>query len=201
MFDSDIMRGVEGVLATLHRPTDLASVASMASAEGRVMIDQLEDIAECNPHLRVSVTPSSEEESQSVRIIVDGTDSGIEFRTVPKGNLLSAFLYAVINAAGTGYTLDKELLRRASNISKPVRLVTYVGQHSSFTPRALQVINEIVSVNPNITNLVIDAEQGREDMHRFGIQSVPALTCNDTVVTDGGFSAEELLKSIEHIAA
>lgn len=201
MFDSDILRGVRRVLATLHRPTSLRSVVDTSTDYGRKLVGTLEEIASCNPNLSVSLTEGDAEGEESVRLVTEGKDSGIEFRAIPEGNILSAFLYAVLNAAGVGFTLSKELLSRAARIANPVNLVTYIGEHSSRTPRTLQMINELVAVNPNITNTVVDTRQGREDMKRYGVISVPTVTCNDVVISEGWENPEDLVRALEKAAA
>ncbi|MBD5339617.1 MAG: hypothetical protein HDR98_10980 [Bacteroides sp.] len=202
MFDSDILSGVRGVLATLHKSTDLQSTAPEDTAEGRSMRETLRAIASCNPNVSVSFASEGvDSPSDSIRIIVDGIDSGVEFRVEPKGNLLSPFLYAVVNAGGSGFTLDSTLLKRARGITNPIKLMTYVGDHSSMTPRALQVINEIVAVNPGITNVVVDNASGHDIMKRYGVESVPTVLCNDVVISDGWASPEDVVRTLERISA
>lgn len=203
MYDSDILSGVRAVLALLHRPTSMESTATECTPGGRSMRESLSEIAACNPYLTVifKSDPDKNEEPENVRIVVDGADSGIEFRTLPVGNLLSPFLYAVVNAGGEGFTLDKSLLRRAEAIDHPVRLITYVGDHSILTPRALQVINEIVAVNPLITNVVVDNTTRRDEMKRYGVEVVPTVMCNDVVISEGWSTPDDVVRTLERLSA
>lgn len=202
MFDPDIINGVKSVLAPLHKSIVL-TLCESANAERKDMVESICNVASCNENVSVEVIEdgSNMSELPSLGIFADGMDSGIIFSTAPDGNLLSPFLYAILNAAGCSFTLDKDLLERVSKIDVPVDLVTYIGRHSSITPRTLQIINEMVAVNPLITNRIEDASTGKDDIKRFGILTLPTVLCNDTVLCDGWNSPEDIVRAIEHIAA
>lgn len=201
MFDSDILCGIRGVLVPLHRPVELRSVVDSSSETGKHMVSVLEQIASCNPNITVSVQDGESAEGDSVRIIVDGVDSGIEFRAIPDGNMLGAFLHAILNCSGEGFTLDKNLLERVAAIDTPLNLVTYVKKLCSQTPHALQVINELVAINPYISNTIVDAQENRDLMHRYGIERVPAVTLNDTLISEGWETPEDVVHTLERIPA
>lgn len=202
MFDSDITNGVRGVLAPLHKSIVL-TLSDPLNYEQGDMIESVENIAACNSNVSVTVCPDEEliSKQAELRIFVDGEDSGISFSTVPSGNLLSPFLYAIMNASGCSFTIDKDLLARVAKLTTPVKLVTYIGRNSSITPRTLQIINELVSVNPLITNSIRDVAVDKDDVKRFGIVTLPTILCNDAVLCDGWNSAEDIVRALEHAAA
>ena len=109
MFDSDILCGIRGVFVTLHRPVELRSVVDSSSEVGKNMVAVLEQIASCNPNITVSVHDGKSAAGDSVRIIVDGVDSGIGFHAIPDGNMLGAFLHAILNCSGEGFTFSRTI--------------------------------------------------------------------------------------------
>lgn len=206
MFDSDILRGVRSVLATLHRKITLLTNADGSTKRGRKMIEALDRIASCNDNLTLRLQTGNdvtekEEDEISVRIIGDDGQSPIEFRTLPEGNFLSPFLRAILNVGGTGFTLSKDVLKVAEEIDHPITMVTYVGEHSPWTPRALQILNEIVAVNPLLNNRVEDARSSAEIMHRYGITNTPAVTINDSLISEGWQSPRDIVDSLIKIPA
>lgn len=201
MYDSDIRCGIRSVLATLHKQVELYLIADTSTSEGKVMLEVLNKIASCNPYLSVKLINSNGTAESSVRIIIDGQDSGLEFRIIPRGNLLAPFLYALISASGFGFTIDKELLKRAAEISKPINLVTIAGDHSAQTPRIIQIINELAAVNPNISNSVVDSHHSEDLRHRYGIEKIPAVTHNNILISDGWDNVEDIVNTLERLVA
>jgi alkyl hydroperoxide reductase subunit F len=156
----------------------------------------LTDVASCSDRIAVQEVPDT---VPGVRfdLLRDGRGTGIRFLGVPGGHEFSSLVLAILNADGQGKLPDEGVRRRIKALKGPIRLRTYVSLTCTNCPDVVQALNQMALVHDDFEHTMVDGELAENDIAALGIQGVPAVASDATVVHVGRASFAELLETLE----
>lgn len=128
-----------------------------------------------------------------VRVLKDGTDTGLAFHGVPGGHEFTSFVLGLYNAAGPGQPLDEAAWARISRIDRPVHMQVLVSLSCTMCPDLVVAAQRIASLNPNVRAEVYDIRHYPDLKERYNVMSVPCLVINEDQVSFGRKNMDELL--------
>lgn len=124
----------------------------------------------------------------------NGSYSGLGFYGVPTGHEFTSFVLGLYNASGTGQQIDEELLRKIQSMDKEVHMKILVSLSCTMCPDLVIACQRIASLNPNITAEVYNIHHFHELKKKYNVMSVPCLVINDTAVTFGKKSINQVVE-------
>lgn len=124
----------------------------------------------------------------------DGTYLGLGFYGVPTGHEFTSFVLGLYNASSTGQQIDDELLSKIQSIDKEVHMKILVSLSCTMCPDLVIACQRIATLNPNITAEVYDIHHFHELKKKYNVMSVPCLVINDTAVTFGKKSINQVVE-------
>lgn len=154
-------------------------------------------LAELTDKLKVSYAEKdlSAELKPNVKLFKEnGSYSGLGFYGVPTGHEFTSFVLGLYNASGTGQQIDEGLLRKIQSIDKKVHMKILVSLSCTMCPDLVTACQRIASLNPNITAEVYDIHHFHELKKKYNVMSVPCLVINDTAVTFGKKSINQVVE-------
>lgn len=123
----------------------------------------------------------------------DGSSSGIKFHGVPGGHEINSFVLAVYNVAGPGKEVEKEVLKKINEISKPINIKVLVSLSCTMCPDVVMGSQRIASLNPNVTAEMFDLMHFPKLKERYKVMSVPCMIINDSEVHFGKKGIAEII--------
>jgi alkyl hydroperoxide reductase subunit F len=195
MLDKETMTQVKGVLARISTPLTLKVTRDKAYSHSAAFSQFVEDVAACSPLVTVEYHDGPD---FSFSILKEGHDTGISFRGLPNGHEFTSLLLALLNADGQGRNLPDEGLRqRIEALQGPIRLTTYVSLTCTNCPDVVQALNVMALLNPDIRHEMVDGALYQEEVDRLGLQAVPAVYANGTLLHVGRGDLGTLLGELE----
>lgn len=128
-----------------------------------------------------------------VRVLKDGTDTGLAFHGVPGGHEFTSFVLGLYNAAGPGQPLDEAARARISQIDRPVHMQVLVSLSCTMCPDLVIAAQRIATLDPNVRAEVYDIRHYPDLKERYNVMSVPCLVINADQVSFGRKNMDELL--------
>lgn len=170
---------------------------SKLASEMEQFIDELSGISEkvlCRKERR-----SQEQETDLKKPVLSicdakGNDTGIRFYMVPGGHEFNSFVIALYNVAGPGQSLDEADKSRIQNIDRPCTIKVVVSLSCTMCPTTVMSAQRIASLSPYVNAWVYDLAHNPDLKEQYQIMSVPCMIINDTEVTFGKKTVDELLK-------
>lgn len=197
MLDQSLKEQLRELFAGLEASYTFAVTIDPGHASRGELLELLGETAACSERIACRVSDGA---GLEMRLLRDGTDTGIRFRAVPNGHEFSSLVLAVLNADGKGKNLPDETTRRriaALGDGQPIDLRTYVSLSCTNCPDVVQALDVMAFVNPRITHTVVDGALFAEEVDRLRIQAVPAVFHGDEAVHIGRSTLAELIDKLE----
>jgi thioredoxin reductase (NADPH) len=121
---------------------------------------------------------------------------GVSFHGVPGGHEFNSFIIALYNAAGPGQGIDKEILDKIHSIDKQINIKIAISLSCTMCPEVVMGAQRIALENKNVTANMLDLAHFNEIKTKYSIMSVPCMIINDSVVSFGRKSIEDILAEI-----
>lgn len=121
---------------------------------------------------------------------------GVSFHGVPGGHEFNSFIIALYNAAGPGQGIDKEILDKIHSIDKEINIKIAISLSCTMCPEVVMGAQRIALENKNVTANMLDLAHFNDIKTKYSIMSVPCMIINDSVVSFGRKSIEDILAEI-----
>lgn len=199
---------VKEIFSGLKKPVQLVMIADPKNPKSEEMQTFLEDLCGMSGLLSLQVYRSGEnkeveEKIQFGRVLSvalldeNGCYTGIKFSGIPAGHEFNSLVLALCHAAGKEPTVSEELRKRIEAVEKDVYIQIAVSLSCHFCPEVVMAAQQIAVLNPNIQAEMVDIGCFPDIRQQFNVMSVPAVIINNSSVSFGKKTMEELVELIE----
>ncbi len=195
MLDTAILSQLTEHFARLQSEFTFA-VAPGTHASQAELLEMLNALATCSPRLRVEQTGDPVPVVQ-FDLLRNGAATGVRFRGVPGGHEFTSLVLAILNADGLGKLPDAALQARVRTLRGPIHLRAYVSLTCTNCPDVVQALNLMALLHDGITSEMVDGGLFEGEIAETGVQAVPTVLANGTVIHVGRSSFGELLEVLE----
>ena len=129
----------------------------------------------------------------------NGIQTKGKFHGIPGGHEINSFVITILNTAGVGKEFDASTLERINSINKDVNLKVFVTLACHHCPDVVVATQMMAIKNENISAEMIDIALFPELAVTYGVKSVPTVIYNNSEVTIGAKSVNEILNKIETV--
>jgi len=166
------------------------------------MLDELSELS--NKIVVEKYTPNDKEMMERYKIdkfpiivVTNGNEKGlVRFCGLPSGYEFSTLLTDLIDISKGTSSLNPELTEKAKSIDKPVHIQVFVTPSCPYCPGAVKIAHDLAIVNPNIVGDMVEVLEFRELGQKYQVQGVPRTVANDTVVMEGLYPPDIVIKKI-----
>ncbi len=195
MIDPEIVDQLKTVFQKLEGHIDLVVDASSHDKQSE-LTEMLTQVAETSEKIRVS---ESGQTSVVPRFCLrhEGEDTGIAFSGIPGGHEFTSLVLAVLNADRKGKLPDQAIIDRICRLNGPIDLKTYVSLSCENCPEVIQALNLMAVFHPGITHEMVDGAFFQDDVQALGIQGVPSVIHEKSLISSGKNDLPGLLAKLE----
>ncbi len=161
------------------------------------LVQMLQSVASVSDKINVTEDSRTADVIPSFTIRVNNEPTGIFFRGIPGGHEFSSLILAILNADGKGKWPDASITARVRNLNVPASVTTYVSLSCTNCPDVVQAFNQMCLMNPGITHTMTVGDLAGEEVESLGIQGVPAVFHEKSMIHSGRASFGELLSALE----
>ncbi|AWP37402.1 MULTISPECIES: alkyl hydroperoxide reductase subunit F [Heyndrickxia] len=172
----------------------LLKVSAGSDETSRNMLELVDQLAAMSPRIKVENTKLDRTPSFSVNR--PGEDTGIVFAGVPLGHEFTSLVLALLQVSGRPPKVDQKVIDQIQSIKGEYHFETYVSLTCQNCPVAVQALNIMSVLNPNITHTMIDGAAFREEAEGKGIMAVPSIYLNGEFFESGRMEVEEILAKL-----
>ncbi len=192
LFSPEVLAQLRTVFGRMAAPLtlELHPDGGAVTAELRQYLTALASLTD---KLTVTEAADGGEHLPFVRILRDGTYTGLAFHGVPGGHEFTSFVLGLYNAAGPGLPLDGSLLARIGAIDHLVRMQVLVSLSCTMCPDLVTAAQHIAALNPQVCAEVYDVRLYPDLKEKYNVMSVPCLVLDNGQVTFGRRSMDALL--------
>lgn len=168
-------------------------------AELPELLAMLNDIALSNSKISVvkSSLPIISKASPEFYIVKNEKPTGIVFKGIPNGHEFTSLILAILNADGKGKFPDPNLIQRIKNIQGPVHVKTYISLTCENCPDVVQALNQMALLHGNFIHEMVDGAYFQDEINGLGIQGVPSVVTNQTLLHSGRAQLIDLINKLE----
>lgn len=195
MLDSQIITQLKEVFLKLNRDIALVYDQSTHSKQSE-LVQMLEDIATTSPRIKIQQSDKSAD-IPGFRIFKDNRPSGISFLGIPGGHEFSSLILAILNTSGAGKMPDSGIIQRVQALKGPIKIRTYVSLECENCPDVVQALNLMSSLHDHFEHQMIDGAFVQEEITNLGIQGVPSVMHDKTLLSSGKNAFIDLLIKLE----
>ena len=179
--DNDLSINIRGFLNEICELSNKISLEIYKKGENSELEEKIE--LDCSPTIA----------------ILDNNDNfrGVKFSGLPSGHELNSFILALYNIAGPGQELSEELKQKIQSVNKKVKLKIAVSLSCSLCPEVVTGAQRLAIENSNVHAEMIDIFAFPELKDKYNIMGVPALIIDDTDISFGKQSIEEIIDKIK----
>ncbi|MDR1359041.1 MAG: FAD-dependent oxidoreductase [Coriobacteriales bacterium] len=208
-FDDDLVDQLTPVLERLEKELGIVAVLDNSRDLDREVHAFLSEFLGLTDKVKLTFLRAGEDPARERELGVDlvpaivlttaeGSPLGVQFHGVPAGHELSSFVLALYNAAGPGQTIDEATNARILALKGPLDIRVGVSLSCTFCPDVVAATQLIaLRAGHDVTAEMIDVAHFSAFKNQWHIMSVPAVVINESSVTFGRKSLEELLDLIE----
>jgi thioredoxin reductase (NADPH) len=127
----------------------------------------------------------------------DGNFTGGKFHGIPGGHEINSFVITLLNLGKAGRDFDNDIKERIDSINKEIDLKVFVTLACHHCPDIVADTQQMAIRNPNIKAQMIDISLFPELAEENGIKSVPTIVYNNSEITIGAKTTNEILDKIQ----
>ena len=195
MLDNQIREQLTSVFGSLEGTIELVYHQSFHEKQTE-LAEMLGQIAETSD--KITAVPSDRVASAPhFEIRRDGRETGIKFSGIPGGHEFTSLILAILNADKKGKLPDEAILQRVGRLKGPIQLKTYITLSCENCPEVVQALNIMAIFHPEFTHEMVDGAFFQDEVGTLGIQGVPSVMDDKTLVSSGKTDLVELLAKLE----
>ncbi|MDR3607777.1 MAG: alkyl hydroperoxide reductase subunit F [Oligoflexia bacterium] len=201
MLDETLKEQLHDVFSKLTGTVTLR-VARSSHADQEELLSMLKDIVSTSDKIRLELAAAPESpESKAPRFEVIGSSgqASIAFRGIPGGHEFSSLVLAILNSDGKGKLPDAGIQARIHQLRGPIRLKTYVSLSCENCPEVVQALNVMALVHPDFQHETIDGAIAQDEVEALGIQGVPSVISDGSLIHSGKAQLIDLLSKLEEV--
>jgi alkyl hydroperoxide reductase subunit F len=196
MLDSSLLDQLRTVFQELGSDFVLALQPSDHEKQSELRA-MLNDLASTSPKLRI-VETGPKASAVKFSVLKNGVPIGVQFRGIPGGHEFTSLVLAILNADGRGKLPDETVLQRVRKLQGPISLRTYVSLSCTNCPDVVQALNLMAIVHGDLRHEMIDGALAEEEVAKLGIQAVPTVLADDSILHVGRATFADLLEALEN---
>lgn len=127
----------------------------------------------------------------------EGNFTGGSFHGIPGGHEINSFVITLLNLGKAGRDFDSDVKERIASINKEIDLKVFVTLACHHCPDIVADTQHMAIKNPNIKAQMIDISLFPELAEEKGIKSVPTIVYNNSEITIGAKTTNEILDKIQ----
>ncbi len=159
------------------------------------LVELMEEFAALSPKIHFR---TREGDDLLFRVLKDGRDLGITFKSVPGEYEFSSLLMLLLNADGKGKNLPDEVMQaRIKALPTPLSLRTFMLLTCPNCPDVVQALNMLTIAHGSATHEILDTQTHEFEANRADVQAVPAVFANGQLLHVGRTGLEVLLDKLE----
>lgn len=197
MLDGSILEQLDGVFAKLEKPVTLKVYSSSHSDQAQLM-EMLQALAQTSDKILLEVSPEVAS-APKFEVLRDGKPNGISFRGVPGGHEFSSLVLSILYSDGKGKQPDEGVVRRIRGLKGPIRIKTFISLTCENCPEVIQALNLMATHHPDFHHEMVDGGVAQDEVAALGIQGVPAVIADGTLIHSGKTRLIELLGKLESV--
>lgn len=163
------------------------------------LLAMLNDIASTNTKISIVKSESKNFSTASPEFYIAKNDkpTGIVFKGIPNGHEFTSLILAILHTDGKGKFPDANLIRRIKNIKGAVHIKTYISLTCENCPDVVQALNQMALLHDNFTHEMVDGAYFQDEINTLGIQGVPSVVANQTLLHSGRAQLIDLINKLE----
>lgn len=203
-FSAELLEQLAPVLERFENPVQLRVILDSEHELSEGIRDFAKDFAGIHEKISVEIlekgqSPQKEQEIHAEMLPVialldhTGAYTGIQYHAVPSGHEFNSFVLALYNVAGPGQQIEASSLEKIKKLSHKLNIKVGATLSCTMCPDVVVATQLIARHNPLIEAEMIDVSHFPHLREKHKIMSVPAIIVNDTHVTFGKRSLDELV--------
>lgn len=198
MLDETLLEQLKSAFSPLENSIALVYYDN-GHADQPELLAMLNDIASTSQKISVvkSESKSFSTASPEFYIVKNEKPTGIVFKGIPNGHEFTSLILAILHTDGKGKFPDTNLIQRIKNIKGPVLVKTYISLTCENCPDVVQALNQMALLHGNFTHEMVDGAYFQDEINALGIQGVPSVVCNQTLLHSGRAQLIDLINKLE----
>lgn len=195
MLDTHIQNQLRQTLSLLDSTITLEAFTSHHEKQSE-LLEMLKDVASLSDFVVFKLLDETAD-IPTFRIATAQGATGISFAGIPGGHEFSSFILAILNSNRKGKFPDKVLVNRIAALKGPIKIRTVISLSCENCPDVVQNLNLMAILNPNFSHQMIDGQYIQSEIEKLGIQGVPSVLAEDTLISSGKSSLMDLIERLE----
>lgn len=195
--DEAMKEQLRSVFAALNASIELVFDESEHHNQAE-LVQMLQDIESTSPNIHV-LSSGNVAKAPAFRLARNGQALGISFRGIPGGHEFTSLVLAILNSDGKGKFPDEGIQARIRNLKGPIRMQTFISLTCENCPDVVQALNQMALIHPNFEHEMIDGGYAVDEVKAIGIQGVPSVVVDGTMIHSGRIQFLDLLTKLESV--
>ncbi len=195
MLENSIVHQLKGVFSKLENTVSLVYDASTHSKQNELE-EMLKDLSSTSTKITINSSGITSNYPR-FRIYKGNNSLGITFSGIPGGHEFSSLVLTILYADLKGKMPDEILINRIKNLKGPIEIQTYISLSCENCPEVVQNLNLMAVLHDNFKHEMIDGEFTPEKIKSIGIQGVPSIVDDKSLIHSGKISLINLLEKLE----
>lgn len=195
MIDSQMTEQLKTVFQMLEGKIELV-FAECPHDKQTDLVHMLEQVASVSE--KISITGEGHSAAiPEFRLRHNGQETGIGFKGIPGGHEFTSLVLAILNSDSKGKLPDTGIIDRIRRLKGPIRLKTYISLSCENCPEVVQALNLMAVFHSDFSHEMVDGAFFQEEISALGIQGVPSVVSEDSLVSSGKTDLAQLLAALE----
>ncbi|WP_133405864.1 alkyl hydroperoxide reductase subunit F [Parashewanella tropica] len=194
MLDTNLKNQLSTYLSNLRRPIEL-HVSVDSSATAKQLNEMANEIASLSS--LISLKEVSGKRAIEMTVYSPETQSRMIFAGIPTGHEFTSLVLALLHSGGHPIKLDEDIIEQVRQLEGTFEFETFVSLSCQNCPDVIQALNMMSSINPNITNVMIDGAVYQDEVDNRNIMAVPSVFLNGEPFSQGRISLKEILAKLD----
>lgn len=198
MLDANLKKQLDTYLQNIAKPIEI-SVSVDDSPKGKELYELAAEIAEMSG--KITLTDAADKRTPSMAVAESGQSPRVRFAGIPMGHEFTSLVLALLQAGGHPSKADPALLEQIRNLEGEFHFETYISLSCQNCPDVVQALNLMATLNPNITNVMIDGALFKDEVEGRQIMAVPTVFLNGEHFGQGRMTLAEIVNKVDSGAA
>ena len=198
MLDANLKKQLDTYLENIVKPIEI-SVSVDDIPKGKELYELAAEIAEMSG--KISLADAADKRTPSMGSAAAGEQARVRFAGIPMGHEVTSLVLALLQAGGHPSKADPALLEQIRNLEGEFHFETYISLSCQNCPDVVQALNLMATLNPNITNVMIDGALFKDEVEGRQIMAVPTVFLNGEHFGQGRMTLAEIVNKVDSGAA
>ncbi len=195
MLDSHIVEQLKTVFAKLENIIELV-YCDCEHEDQQNLIDLLKSVESTSDKLIVRASSISSR-TPSFHLEYNGAFNGVSFKGIPNGHEFTSLILAILHSDGKGKFPDDMIIDRIKKLKGPIKLRTFISLSCENCPEVIQSLNLMAIIHGNFHHEMIDGAYVQDELASLGVQGVPSVMQENTLLSSGKIQFIDLLTKLE----